>query len=119
MTSHLLSIPFMRVTSSGKDTADDGIPRSPSATSGIGIFLTPLAGRLPLTTMDTFGISAPRTGVVLLVFFFFFFFVYSYSHSAFLDYGGTPYPSSRPQSAQGGSSQALLLPSAQACPKKI
>ena len=49
---------------------------------------------------------------------FFFFFVYSYSHATYIDHGGVHFSRfSRPRSAQGGSLQAPLVPSARPLPK--
>jgi len=49
----------------------------------------------------------------------FFFLVYTYSHTAFLDYGGVHFTQvSHPQSAQGGSLQAPLCPPPKARPNE-
>jgi len=49
-----------------------------------------------------------------------FFFVLSYSHEAYLDYGGVHFLTvSPPLSAQWQYVASFPLPSAQACPKKI
>ena len=70
------------------------------------------AGRLKKTSKGV-GVGTSRTA------WSFFFFVYSYSHTTYIDHGGIHLPSFPARSPRsGGSLQAPLLPSAQACPEK-